>query len=170
METLHDPPTVILAAETRGRLKIYFLKITLADVGDEEIIGLTVEGKAPGVSHPQSPDFRSKSRRSDEGIARGHGVCRGTSRLDIDTQDLSEQVVTVLRAIIWIAAASTITCADVEEAVARTEGQLSSIVICVYRVVDDENDLFTVEVSNVGVSRHSLGSGQSRCCRRDWCS
>ena len=157
METLHDPPTVVLTPEARGRLKIHFLPITLANIADVEIVGLTVERKAPGVSHSPPPDFRSKALHSDEGIARGHGVCRGTSGLDIDTQDFPEQLGPVLRVIWGITGASTITCADVEEAIALTKSKLSTIVICVYRVGNLENDLFTVEVSNVGVSRtHSI--------------
>ena len=65
-------------------------------------------------------------------------------------------MVGVLRVIWDITAASTITCTDVEEAVALTEGELTAIVICVDRVGNDENDLFTVEVSYVGVPRTHL--------------
>ena len=107
MEPFHDPPAVILATKTRGALKIYFLKIVLAHVGDEKIIGLTENEKAMG-SQPRAPIFGRNPAAPTKGFSRARCMCGFPSRHRC--AESSEQVVAVLRAMLG-PTRSTITCA-----------------------------------------------------------
>src|SRR5262249_36764423 len=55
-QTFLTPPAVVAAAAA-GRLEVHLFFGALADVGDQEVMGLPVEGDAPGIAQAERPDF-----------------------------------------------------------------------------------------------------------------
>src|SRR2546422_6492297 len=123
---LHEAPAVVLASRARGQLEVPLLPRVLADVGDKEIPGLTVEAEPPRVAETIRPDLGPRARRAPEGVR-----CRdrvGSGAVHVDAEDLAEELTEILGAVAGIAHTAPITHANIEEAV-RPEGELPAVVV-----------------------------------------
>ena len=113
MIALEHPPAEVGAA---GR-HVDLLPGGLADVADEELARHPIEGKAKRVAQPEGVDLLTARRPSREGIVGRDPVRERARSVDVDPEDLSEQVVDVLRSIAGVVAGAAVAHADVEEPV-----------------------------------------------------
>jgi len=120
---LHAPPAVVLAAEARRRLEVHLFASALADVGDEQITGLSVEAEAPRVAQAVGPDLRHGALRRAKRIRRRDRVRKRA--VDVQAQDLAEERAEVLGAIVGVAAAAAV--AEAQELKPVTTGSKPSV-------------------------------------------
>jgi len=148
-------PAVVLAARAAARLPVHLLERTLPDVGDVEIAGQGIEARPPGVAQPEGPDLVGP-RPAREGIVVGDGVVASriagkVVAVDIDPEDLPEQGVAVLGAVVGIAATAAVAARYVEVAVVRPEPQPATIVVREGLVVGEDQQLAR-RVEDVGIA------------------
>src|SRR6266480_1675567 len=126
--SLHDPPAVVQAALARW-LDVDLLPRALSNVADVQKASRAIEREAPWVPQPDRPDLlRATARR--EWIA-----CRDPIRVaavHVDPQQLAQQGIGALRAVLRVAAQAAVTHADVEHAV-RPEHNEAALVVRVHR-------------------------------------
>jgi hypothetical protein len=124
---LHDPPPVVLASGASGRLKVDLLVLILTDVGDVEIAGATVEGKAPWVSETERPDLAPVPGSPHERVRGGHRVRFGPG-LDVDSKDLAQERGRVLCVVLRVAGGAAVPHPDVLVTVGA-ERELAAVVV-----------------------------------------
>src|SRR5690348_6935477 len=76
VSTFAQVPTVIFPACGRIRLEIDFLVQVLADVADDQVVGLRIETETERVAQAVVPDFRALTGLVDEWIRRRDCVLR----------------------------------------------------------------------------------------------
>src|SRR5688572_18815397 len=145
---LHRVSSVVDAAAIR-RDSVHFLEAILADIGDVHHTTRAVEGKAPRIAQPQRPDLTSRSLLAGERIAGGNDV--RVTAIDVDTENLAEQRVTILAVSKGVPAAAPVPETDVKHAV-RAEQIETAIMIC-KRLRDGQDELRRRGHSNVRVAR-----------------
>ena len=151
VEPLHDPPAVVLPAGAAGRLEVDLLVRVLPHVGDVEVGGEPVEGETPRIANAKRPDLRPPGGIAGERIGGRDGVRVGTG-LHVDAQDLAQQRVRILGAVLGVTARAAVAHADVEVAVVGAEGELAAVVVGV-RLGDHQQDLLAGRIGDVGVGR-----------------
>ncbi len=92
---------------------------------DPELAGLAIEREAPGVAQADRVDLGPPAAPGVRVVPR-NGV--GLAPIDVDSQDLAEQLVGILGAVLRIAARAAIAHADVEETI-RSERNHAAIVV-----------------------------------------
>src|SRR2546430_1184387 len=146
MEPLHDPPAVIQASLPRRR-DVHFFPKVLTNVRDVEETGRPVEGVPPRIPQPDGPDLASPVGRTSVGVVRRIAV--GVAPVYVDPQQLAEQRVAILRAVLRIATRAPVAHADVQHAV-RPEHHEAAVVVRI-RLCDEKDQLGRSDVGNIGI-------------------
>ena len=123
---------IILAAHARSGHQVQLFSFGLANVADIQIAVRGIESHPVRISQTVGPDLVG-AVATDKRIGCGNGVVGGVIggkvvTVDIDTQDLAEQRIDILRVFARVAAASAVTDRDIQEAVIGTEADSAAIV------------------------------------------
>src|SRR5215471_5466207 len=113
MEPFAGAPSPVDAA-LAGLGVVDLLVATLADVTDPHVAVGAIEGESPRVAQPVHPNLCARAGSRDERVVGRHRVRRRARRLRVDTQDLAEPGMQVLRVPERVAAASAVAEADVQ--------------------------------------------------------
>src|SRR2546421_13081722 len=101
MASLEAAPPEVFPSGGAPPSIVHLLEAVLPDIADVEVTVLSVERESPRVSHPVCVDLGSPGP-ADEGIGARYPVARASGATRIDPQDLAEQGLEVLGAIVWI--------------------------------------------------------------------
>src|SRR5262249_51528239 len=95
---LEDAPTIVSSRRHNVNL---FLRV-LSDITRIQLAGLSIEREAPRIPQAKGKDFSAPHSRAKKWVAGRRGVRHGgTLRMVyVDTQDLAEQILRVLRSIV----------------------------------------------------------------------
>lgn len=123
-------PTEVLTAPrplfaARGH-EVDFFDLILADVGDDEVTGLSIEREAPGIAQAVGEDLGASAGSTAEGVVLWDVIPPVGPRIDPD--QLSEQLAQILTIAVRIALPATVAEPGVEVAVG-SELELTSLVI-----------------------------------------
>ncbi len=174
VESLHQPPAVVLAPAGAGRSEVDLLPEVLAHVADQQVAGRAVEAPPPRVAQAVGPDLVAAGRahegvrprnrvRSRRGLPAGH---RARSA-DVEAQELAEQDVLVLGVVGRVASRAAVARAHVEVPVDGREHELSAVVVGVGRVGHDQQDRGRRGVGDVGIARDVVPGQRDVAGRRD---
>ena len=89
----HARPPVVFAAGAGARLEVQLLPIPSAHITDPQISRQAIEGDAPGIAQPRSPDQVVGAGVPEERVVSGH-VRKG--QVHVEAQELAEELVRVL--------------------------------------------------------------------------
>ena len=174
MKPLHPPPAVVFPSGARGRGEVDLFPQVLADVSDDQVSRRPVESPSPRVAQAVCPDLVAAGC-PHEGIGRRDGVrprrglsaWHGARAADVQTQQLAEQDVFVLRVVGRIASRAAVAGPHVQVPVIRREHQMPAVVIGVRRVGYHEHDRCRGRVGDVGIARDVVAGQRDVARRRD---
>ena len=133
VHSLQHVPAVVFSSRACCQLEIDLFPGALADVGDEKITCLAVEGETPGIAHAVCPNLVQRVRVAHERIVRWHGVVAigiagKTIAVDVHTQDLAQPGLEILSVLLRVAAAAAVAQTNVQIGI-RAKGELPAVVV-----------------------------------------
>lgn len=151
-------PTIIFTADARRRLEINFLPGILAHIADPHVARQPVEAEFPGIAQADSPNFIERRRIVHKRIG-GRYRIRATA-VDIYAHHLAEVRLSVLAVVLWVAARTAVTEAEVQVAVGA-EVEVAGIVVGI-GLIDAQDHQFAVGVGHIGIGRADAEPGDAR--------